>query len=80
MFGITANLWFPKLSWENEVEVVKQSVSALIGGLGGALVAIVATLVVLFFPDAYQNVVRMVLFVLFVIMTIGLYRWNNREK
>ncbi len=80
VFGITANLWFPKFDWENEVEVVKQSVSVLIGGLGGALVAIVATLVVLFVPDAYQNVVRIVLFVLFVIMTIGLYRWNNREK
>lgn len=41
MFGIFINLKLPKLQWESEVEVVKQSAASMIGGLGGVLVLII---------------------------------------
>lgn len=35
LFGMVANLWFPKMKYENYVQVVKQSASAMLGLLGG---------------------------------------------
>ena len=78
VFGISANLWFPKLEWENEVAVVKQSTSAVIGGLGGALLAVVSTMVVLLVPAAYTDIVCVVICILFVAATVILYRRNNQ--
>lgn len=37
IFGMWVNLHFPNFSWENEVEVVKQAVSSMLGIFGGIL-------------------------------------------
>ncbi len=39
IYGITINLCFPVMDWENEVGVVKQSASAVLGGMGGFVLA-----------------------------------------
>lgn len=38
VFGMWINLCFPNYHWQNEVEVVKQSLSSMVGILGGMLV------------------------------------------
>lgn len=77
VFGIAVNLKFPKLQWENEVEVVKQSVSAVIGGMGGFFVAIVSACAVLLVPVNYTNVVCLGICILLVVITVLLYHRNN---
>lgn len=39
LFGILANLWFPKMKYENYTQVVKQSASAVLGMLGSMFIA-----------------------------------------
>lgn len=78
VYGITINLHFPVMNWENEVTVVKQSASALIGGMGGFLVALICMVLVLVMPDNYGVVLRFVICVVFMGMTYILYRRNNR--
>lgn len=77
VFGITTNLLLPKLTWESEVEVVKQSASAAVGGLGGALIAFVCMVVVLFLPETVLHVGSVGIGALFVVATVILYRRNN---
>lgn len=53
VFGVFINLKLPKLQWETEVEVVKQSGSALAGGLGGILVLIVFAFTAAVIPQEF---------------------------
>lgn len=77
VFGIAANLMVPKLSWESEVEVVKQSASALVG-MGGALLTFICMAVVLVLPKNMQHIGVWGICGLLVIGTVVLYRRNNR--
>lgn len=78
VFGITVNLKFPKMEWESEVEVVKQSASSLIGGMAGFLVAILCAIVVLLAPESYTNIVNVVIGMVLVLATVFLYHKNNK--
>ncbi|MGL4737288.1 MAG: hypothetical protein ACRCW2_07495 [Cellulosilyticaceae bacterium] len=42
MFGIMINLLLPKLEWDNEITVIKQSMASLLGVLGGIPLVILA--------------------------------------
>lgn len=48
VYGMAVNLHFPKLDWENETIVVKQSASAMLGVFGGMILTAVLALVYLF--------------------------------
>ena len=76
--GLAVNLRFPKLKWDSEVEVVKQSASGMIGGLGGFLIALVATIPLVLVPDSYFGLVACVEFVVVVALTVIVYEKNNR--
>ncbi len=76
VFGLMVNLKLPKLTWETEVSVVKQSAATAIGGLGSFLVVIVSALPVLFLPVQYVNIVCLVICVILVVPTVGMYRRN----
>lgn len=81
--GITINLAFPVLNWEDEVHVVKQSASTLISMLVGILSCIVpATIVVLvsIYVDGMENVAKSMIIVVLVTLTIFLYRRNEKIK
>ncbi|MCM1189872.1 MAG: hypothetical protein NC541_11325 [bacterium] len=56
VFGLTVNLRFPVTEWDNEVAVVKQSISALIGGLGGLIPAFVGMVGAVLIPEEYSAV------------------------
>ncbi len=80
VFGITVNLWLPKLNWESEVTVVKQSAAAVVGGIGGALVAVICAMVVLLLPVKYGAVASVVICGVMLVITAVLYAKNNEEQ
>lgn len=76
--GLAVNLKFPKLKWDSEVEVVKQSASALMGGLGGLLIALIAAMPLALVPSSYSGAVACMEFVVVVVVTIIVNEKNNR--
>ena len=80
VFGITINLVFPVMNWESEVSVVKQSASALLGGLGGFLIAIICGVVIAVTPVSYSAMVKLLICVVLLGLTVLLYGKNNRTK
>lgn len=78
VYGITINLYFPVLEWESEVRIVKQSASAMIGGMGGMLLAILCAAAVGIVPEAYKIYVKEGICVIVPAFTVVLYKKNNR--
>ena len=74
VFGIFVNLLLPSFDWENETVVVKQSASALVGGLGGALVILLCALPVIFLKNVPQDVMKAVIAVMMTGVTVLLYK------
>ena len=62
--GLMINLWFPKLNWENETQVVKQSLSVLLSMLFNFVVAAIPVAIYLIFNISITLV---------ALITIGLY-------
>lgn len=61
-----------------EVSVVKQSASAVLGGMGGAVLAILGGAGACLVPEGYSGGYRAVLCVLLLGITCLMYRKNNR--
>lgn len=80
VFGITMNLLFPVFQWENEVTIVKQSASAMIGGLGGCLCIFLCALPVLFVRQIPSDVMKGVIAVLVLGITFVLYKKNGKVR
>ena len=78
VFGLTINLKMPVFNWENEVAVVKQSVSAFIGGICGFLIVLVCMVPTLLCPVEYDNVAKLATCVVMILVTFILYQKNNR--
>ena len=75
---LTANLKFPKMEWDSEVVVVKQSASAAVGGMSGMLGALFCGVIVLVIPAALIHVFRAVIVLILILLTTFLYRKNIR--
>lgn len=80
VYGITVNLRFPVMNWENEVSVVKQSASALLGALGGILITILCIAAHILTPEGYTNLLNGGLCALLLLLTAVLYGSNNRAE
>lgn len=78
IFGITINLRFPMMKWENEAAVVKQSASATIGGLGGCLVIILCAIPTVFVTGLTGEVIRVIIVAVITGITLLLYKMNNK--
>ncbi len=78
VYGITINLHFPVLNWENEVNVVKQSTSTILGGLGAFCFTIVCTACILIIPAPYANLAKLGICFLVLGITVLLYQHNNK--
>ena len=76
--GLTANLKFPKMEWDSEVVVVKQSASSAVGGLPGTLGALFCGGIVMVIPAALTHVFRGVIVLILIILASFLYRKNIR--
>lgn len=55
IFGMIANLLFPKLNFTNTVQVVKQSASMLMGLLGGMMISILPFIAYMTFLSTYLS-------------------------
>lgn len=78
IYGITVNLHFPVLEWESEVRVVKQSASAVLGGMGGFLLAFLCAAPIGVAPKTYDGLLKGG-FCLMILLAAGyLYRRNSR--
>lgn len=77
IFGITVNLKMPVFDWENEVVIVKQSASAMIGGLGGLVIILICMVPVLLVPEAYEDLLKAVVCIAAICVTGLLYKKNN---
>jgi len=54
VLGLACNLWFPKLNWENEAQVVKQGAAVLVSMLGSVIAVIIpAVLAIALQPVSY---------------------------
>lgn len=80
VWGITANLMLPNMNWDNEVTIVKQSASAMVGGMGGALLGFVCTVVVLVLPENVASVVKWGICAVVAVLAFVLYQKNNRKN
>ena len=78
VFGITINIRFPMMKWENETVVVKQSAAAMIGGLGGSLVILLCAVPVIFVDGFLGELVKMGITILILVITLLLYTQNNK--
>ncbi len=78
VYGITINLHFPVLNWENEVNVVKQSTSTLLGGLGSFFFVILCMTCILFTPAHYAHLAKLGICILVLGITALLYQHNNQ--
>ena len=76
--GLAVNLKFPKLRWDNEVDVVKQSAASLIGGLGGLLICIMAAVPLLVVPVRYYHFVALGECLIVLAITIIVNRKNRK--
>jgi len=76
--GLAVNLKFPKLKWDSEVEVVKQSASTMIGGLDGFLIALVAAIPLVLVSEMYYGLAACIEFSIVVSITLWVNSWNNK--
>ena len=78
VFGITMNLKMPLMTWENDARVVKQSASAMVGGLGGCLIVILCAVPMAFVGPNIRDIWRLGITVGTLMATFLLYQWNKR--
>ena len=76
--GITVNLAFPVLKWENEVRVVKQSASMLVTMLIGMLSSILPLMGMVFVGEEWSEWICLLTVIILVIVTCILYTRNNK--
>lgn len=76
VFGISVNLWLPKMQWDTEVSVVKQSASAMIGGLVPTLLGGISAVIIMVVPKAYTGIGYLAIGLVLLAVTGGLYRKN----
>ena len=77
--ALTADLHLGSTEWEKEVTVVKQSTSALVGGISGMLLGVAGALAAMELPGQFFGVIRVALCVLLSVGAV-LLRKHNIEK
>ena len=80
VWGIFINLKMPKLNWDNEVDVVKQSASAAVGGLGAFVVVLVCAVLMFLVPVAYVDIVKGLVCIILAGATVVLYQRSIRTN
>ena len=80
VFGISVNIKFCKLDWTNEATIVKQSASAALGGFAGTLLSVAFGFGHHYAPAALKPYIIPFACILLVVLTLALYRWNNKAK
>lgn len=77
VYGIAVNLRFPVLEWESEVRIVKQSASAVLGGMGGLILSILCAVIVGAVSGEYAAYLKIGICAVILAATAVIYRSNN---
>ena len=80
VLGITVNLALPVLKWENEVRVVKQGASTLVMMLVSMVCCMIPLVGVVLLDESMANIVRVVTVLIVWLLTVILYRKNNKKE
>ena len=80
VWGLFINLKVPVFNWENETSVVKQSVSALVGGICGSLFGVVMILGLILAPPNMEWMIKIVYMTVLLVITAILYELNNKVR
>ncbi len=78
VFGIFVNLKFHSFDWEKEEQVVKQSMSAMLGGFFGVIVSLLLGVAACLMPQALSYAFCIGACALLAVLTVLLYRKNNK--
>ncbi|MBQ2982409.1 MAG: hypothetical protein IJD58_09875 [Lachnospiraceae bacterium] len=78
VMGLWINLKFPKLQWNSDVEVIKQSVAAFLGGFVGVLLALFSLIPVLIVPADFYNIAACGVCIILFIVAIIINSRNNK--
>ena len=80
VFGISMNLLFPVFNWESDVNIVKQSVSALVGGIGGSVLVLLSAVPVILLPQIPTDMIKLIILCVMLLLTAILYYGNTKVK
>lgn len=80
VWGLFINLKVPVFNWENETSVVKQSVSALVGGICGSLFGVAMIIGLVLVPVSLGWIIKIAYMVVLLVITAILYNLNNKVK
>ena len=80
VWGLFINLKVPVFNWENETSIVKQSVSALVGGICGSIVGVVMMFGLAFVPVSLGWIIKIAYMVVLLVITAMLYNFNNKIR
>lgn len=80
VLGITINLAFPVLKWDNETRIVKQSASMMIAMLVGLISSILPLICVATAKEELSNMIYCFTMLILLVLTWGLNCKNNKVK
>lgn len=79
VLGIAVNCRWPKMKWDNEVEVVKQSIASFVGGFAGILIGMVCMACVLPLQGGIAKIMPYIMEIVLLLTTIMVYNRNNNR-
>ena len=74
VFGFWMNTKFCRFDWQNDAEVVKQSMAALFGGMGGMLVSVCVVGILFCISPNSHLIVKLILIIGLMFMTHLIYK------
>lgn len=77
--GITVNLAFPVFNWENEVQVVKQSMATLITMVVGILSCIIPIILTIILGESMASIIKVFVVVILLGGTFVLHNKNGKK-
>ncbi len=80
VLGITVNLKFHSFDWENEVVVVKQGLSAGLGGFAPVIICLLLGVAVMSVPTQYGDIAKAAVCVILLCVTAILYKSNIKKS
>ena len=76
--GITMNLKFPVMNWENETAVVKQSIAVMLSMLINIVANILPVFLLIFAANINSNIIQAVSLTVIIFITILLYNRSSK--
>ena len=77
--GIIVNLKYPKLDWENQAEVVKQSTSSFVAVMIGMILLVISAFTVLNLIETVSHtIILLIATIIFIIINCILYLYLNK--